>query len=371
MLATANDLVVMFIGLEIMSVCLYIMAGSFKRDLRSNEAGLKYFLLGAFTTGFLLYGIALIYGMTGTTMLHKIAQASPNLISDKFPMLFYPALFLLVTGFLFKLGAFPFHVWSPDVYTGAPTPMVGFMATGSKMASVIALGMVLNALLPSYDKINYFIALLAVLSMIYGNIVAAQQTNIKRLLAYSSISHTGYMLLGVAAGPEGYKSAIFYMLTYTFMTIAAFALISAIETREEDLNYENWKGIGTKNTAFGILFSVLLFSLAGMPPLAGFIAKYFVFLSAVKGGWITFAVIGILSSVIGAYYYLRVLVMMYFEKPQSEPLMSSAPALSSFVLASVGLLALLVVLIGIYPSPINQYLDLLYGKAGLFARLIM
>lgn len=369
LLATANDLIMTFIGLEIMSVCLYILAGSFKKDLRSNEAGLKYFLLGAFASAFLLFGISLIYGMTGTTLLDRIASIDPNLIKDKFPVLFYPALALIAIGFLFKLSAFPFHVWTPDVYSGAPTPIVGFMATGSKMASVIAFGFILSSLLPhSGDKLAQILAILAVLSMIYGNIVAAQQKNIKRLLAYSSISHTGYMLLGVAGGPEGYKAAIFYMLIYTFMTVAAFALIASIETSEEDLNYENWKGIGIKNVSFGVIMSILMFSLAGFPPLAGFISKYFVFLAAVKGGFAAHAVVGILTSVVGAYYYLRVLVTMFFEKPASESEIKSL-SISNGILLPIFILAAILIIIGIMPAPITSYLDILYGKAGFFANL--
>jgi len=369
LLATANDLIITFIGLEIMSVSLYILAGSFKKDLRSNEAALKYFLLGAFASAFLLFGISLVYGMTGTTMLNKIASASPTLIHDKFPVLFYPALALIAVGFLFKLSAFPFHVWTPDVYTGAPTPLVGFMATGSKMASVIAFGFILNSLLPqSGDKLSQLIAILAVLSMIYGNIVAAQQKNIKRLLAYSSISHSGYMLLGVAGGPEGYKAAILYMLIYTFMTVAAFALISSIENSEDDLNYENWKGLGVKNIPFGVIMSVLMFSLAGFPPLAGFIGKYFVFLAAVKGGYTAHAVVGILTSVVGAYYYLRVLVTMFFEKP-TDGTETKSLNISNSILVPIAVLAIVILIIGILPSPITSYLDILYGKAGFFAKL--
>ncbi len=369
LLATANDLIMTFIGLEIMSVSLYILAGSFKKDLRSNEAGLKYFLLGAFASAFLLFGISLIYGMTGTTLLDRIATIDPNLIKDKFPVLFYPALALIAIGFLFKLSAFPFHVWTPDVYSGAPTPLVGFMATGSKMASVIAFGFILSSLLPqSGDKLSQVIAILAVLSMIYGNIVAAQQKNIKRLLAYSSISHTGYMLLGVAGGPEGYKAAIFYMLIYTFMTVAAFAVISSIETSEEDLNYENWKGLGLKNVSFGIIMSILMFSLAGFPPLAGFIGKYFVFLAAVKGGFSAYAVVGILTSVVGAYYYLRVLVTMFFEKP-SDGSEAKTLQIQNSILLPIIVLAAIILIIGIMPAPITSYLDILYGKAGFFAKL--
>ncbi len=369
LLATANDLIMTFIGLEIMSVSLYVLAGSFKKDLRSNEAGLKYFLLGAFASAFLLFGISLIYGMTGTTMLDRISTIDPNLIKDKFPMLFYPALVLIAIGFLFKLSAFPFHVWTPDVYSGAPTPLVGFMATGSKMASVIAFGFILSSLLPQTgDKLSQLIAFLAVISMIYGNIVAAQQRNIKRLLAYSSISHTGYMLLGVAGGPEGYKAAIFYMLIYTFMTVAAFALISSIENSEEDLNYENWKGLGVKNISFGIVMSILMFSLAGFPPLAGFIGKYFVFLAAVKGGFVAHAVVGILTSVVGAYYYLRVLVTMFFEKPSdgTEP---KSLQIQNSILLPIIVLAAIILIIGIMPAPITSYLDILYGKAGFFAKI--
>jgi len=364
MMSTANDLIIVFIGLEIMSICLYIMAGSYKHDPKSNESALKYFLLGAFTTGFLLYGMTLIYGMTGTTQLSKMATLDMPGIRDKFSALFYPGLGLLLIGFLFKVAAFPFHNWTPDVYQGAPTPMAGFMATGSKMAAFITLGNIMFRLIPAdSEKIITILAMLALISMWYGNIVAAQQTNLKRMLAYSSISHTGYLLLGICGGPEGYKAVTFYMLTYTFMTIGAFGLISVLESKHEDAELANYRGLGIKYPLLGILMSVLMFSMAGFPPFAGFIGKYLVFLSAIKAKLTWYAALGILSSVVGAWYYLRVIVTMYFVKPEGneEPLAFPA-GLNPTILSAIAIVVLLFVL-GVYPAPIATYLDVLSGAA--------
>lgn len=312
MLANGNDLITVFIGLEIMSVCLYIMAGTFKRDLRSNEAGMKYFLLGAFSTGFLLYGIALIYGISATTRLNELGAAAGVLAESP---LYLPAFGLILVGFLFKIAAFPFHSWTPDVYTGAPTPLAGFMATGSKMAAFISLGFLLSRFALN-EKVLALLSLLALASMLYGNIVAARQTNIKRMLAYSSIAHTGYLLLGLCAGAVGYRAVVFYMLVYTLMTLGAFGVVAIVEDQDSDAELDNWRGLGTRRPWVGVAMSAFLFSLAGVPPLAGFMGKYVVFNAAVQSGLIWLTVVGVLTSVIGAYYYLRVIVYMYFFAPQ-------------------------------------------------------
>lgn len=346
MLANANDLIITFIGLETMSICLYIMAAMFKTDLRSNEAGLKYFLLGAFSTGFLLFGISLIYAGSGSTnfslMNFGALAASP---------LFYPGLGLVVIGFLFKVSAFPFHAWTPDVYTGSPTPLAGFMATGSKAAAFIALALFLNQspLLINDGKIQLIILVSGVLTMLYGNIVAAQQSNLKRMLAYSSIAHSGYVMLAVAAGPAhgGISAVIFYMFIYTIMNVGAFGMVSMVENHYEDVDFDNWAGLGKQIPWFGAIFSIFLFSLAGIPPFAGFMAKYFVFLSAIDAGFVGWAIIGILTSVIGAYYYIRVIQKMFFGKGEATQLHASqkiAPV------TGVVFLAALLVIFGILPK---------------------
>jgi len=374
MLATANDLILVFIGVEIMSVCLYIMAGLFPRNIRSNEAGLKYFLLGAFATGFLLYGIALMYGLSGvdsrgpSTKLDVLSQIIPTVIANaQFSMMFYVSMGLILIGFSFKIAAFPFHSWTPDVYTGAPTPLAGFMATGSKMAAFIALCFLVHQISPSgSSKIYDFLIILSVLSMIYGNFVAAQQTNIKRILAYSSIAHTGYLLLGVCGGATGQMAVIFYMLIYSIMTVGAFGIISMLENEDGDAELNRWKGIGLRHPIIGIAMSVFLFSLAGMPPLAGFMGKYFVFESAIKSELYIPCIIGILTSVVGAYYYLKVIVVMYFQKPEDDALKTEKIPM----LPLVGIVTLVVVLIvlGSFPSIIQSTLDTLYSGAGLMTR---
>jgi NADH-quinone oxidoreductase subunit N len=370
MLANGNDLIIVFIGLEVMSICLYIMAGMFPKSLQSNEAGMKYFLLGSFASAFLLYGISLIYGISGlnstlgpTTQLDKLSQILPELTAG--PLL-YSGIGLILVGFLFKVAAFPFHNWTPDVYTGAPTPLAGFMATGGKMAAFIAFSFFMMKVAPSSDKVISLLVMLALLSMYYGNITAVMQSNIKRMLAYSSIAHTGYMLLGLCSGAIGYMSVIFYMFVYTFMSIGAFGIISMVENKPEDADLNNWKGLGMQKPWLGIAMSVFLFSLAGMPPLAGFMGKYFIFASAVKQELYLASVLGILSSVIGAYYYLRVMVYMYFHKPDGQTI-----AFEPKTIPMVGAMSLVVIilLIGIFPGPITSFLDALYNKAGFVSSI--
>jgi NADH-quinone oxidoreductase subunit N len=369
LLATANDMILVFIGLEVMSVALYIMAGLFKRDQGSNESGLKYFLLGAFSTGFFLYGIALLYGITGFTRLDSISGLDSAVLVQNW--MFYPAFGLLLIGFLFKIAAFPFHSWTPDVYTGTPTPLAGFMATGSKMAALISLSIFLIRVLPNggSEQITLLIIIFSVLSMIYGNVVATQQKNVKRMLAYSSIAHTGYLLLGIATfstaegGQEGYEAVIFYMFIYTLMTIGAFGVVSALESKAEDTDLENWKGLGLKYPWLGAAMSVFLFSLAGIPPLAGFMSKYQVFLAAIDSKLVVWATIGILTSVIGAYYYIRVIVYMYFYKPDAATVDLPIRRLSLTPVVGVLVLGALLVLFGVYPGSVIDYIEALAQPA--------
>lgn len=361
MMANANDLIITFIGLETMSICLYIMAALFKTELRSNEAGLKYFLLGAFATGFLVFGISLLYGAAGSTTFYMPSDAGLDgraamdfgrLVASP---LFYPGVGLFLIGFLFKISAFPFHMWTPDVYSGAPTPLAGFMATGSKAAAFIALTSFLSVspIIYNDSKLMTVILICAVLTMLYGNIVAAQQSNLKRMLAYSSIAHSGYVMLAVAAGPQfgGPGAVIFYMFIYTIMNIGAFGMISMIETSYEDVDMENWAGIGRKIPWFGAIMALFLFSLAGIPPLAGFMGKYFVFLSALNAGLVGWAIIGILTSVVGAYYYIKVIQKMYFGKTEGEEEVTQlSPSTQLAPVAGVIILAALLVIFGVYPS---------------------
>lgn len=357
MMANASDLLITFIGLETFSIALYVFAALFKREESSNEAGLKYFLLGAFASAFLLLGISLLYGLTGHTNLNDIA-ASSSKIAGNLP-LFYTGMGLFVIGFLFKVSAFPFHNWTPDVYTGTPTPLAGFMATGSKMAAFIAMGTVLIKMnFTTYEKLVNVLVVAAVLSMIYGNIVAVRQKNLKRMLAYSSIAHTGYVLLGLCAGKAGFIAVIFYMFIYTIMNIGAFGLVGIAERTLADTDMDKWKGLGAKAPYFAAAMALFLFSMAGIPPFAGFMSKYQVFIAAIHSGQIIAAIIGILTSVIAAYYYIYLIVVMYFGKNESPEV---SPGFNLTTGLGVGVLAVLIILFGVLPSlvlePLTQFMS--------------
>lgn len=339
LMASGTDLMTIFLGLEVLSVSLYVLAGFNRADPKSNEAGLKYFLLGAFSTGFLLYGMALTYGATGTTRIAKIAEFIAQNSSVAENPMFYIGMLLMATGFSFKIAAAPFHMWTPDVYEGAPTPMTAYMSAGPKAAGFAAFLRVLIVAFPSL-KADWsdLLWVLAVLTMTIGNIIALNQNNIKRMLAYSSIAHAGYALVGFTAGnPEGTAGILFYMLSYTFMNIGAFAIIVLVGKKGEDnINVTDYAGFATKHPVLALAMSVFLFSLAGMPPTAGFIGKFYLFSGAIKAGYIWLAIIGVLNSAASVYYYLRVMVYMYMKDPVEEfDWMKASPAVLLCVLVSV------------------------------------
>ncbi|MGH2568400.1 MAG: NADH-quinone oxidoreductase subunit N [Bacteroidota bacterium] len=346
LMASALDLIVIFLGIELMSVCLYVLAGFFRAKEKSNEASVKYFLLGAFATGFLLYGIALIYGATGTTNILTLREHFA-LYSDN--GIFLIGAGMLIVSFGFKVAAVPFHMWAPDVYEGAPTMVTGFMSTGAKAAAFSAFAAVfIGSFEYRGSTVNEAIALLAAASMIIGNITAVVQSNLKRMLAYSSIAHAGYMLSGIAAGnPEGQAGILFYLVAYTFMNLGAFGIVSMMEKEEDKgLTFADYAGLSSKSPFMAALMSLFMFSLAGIPPFAGFFGKYYVFLSAVKADMAWLAIVGVLTSVVSAYYYLRLVVLMYFRDGEADfPAKPSVPAL-----VAVSLAALLVIQLGIYPS---------------------
>lgn len=321
-LASANNLIMIFIGIETMSICLYVLAGLIKERKTGAEASLKYFLLGSFATGFLLYGMALLYGATGSLYLAEIAEAASS------GLLFIAGAALLLIGFFFKVSVVPFHMWTPDVYQGTPTTITAYMATASKSAAFVALILVLSKMLPA-DTAEWaeMIEVIAILTMILGNLIALVQDNIKRMLAYSSIAHAGYLLVGLVAGtPEGYSAALFYLLAYSIMNIGAFGVVAYYE-RQQGLDFtdvNNYAGLGFKRPLMGVLLSFFLFSLVGIPPFVGFVGKYMVFAAAIDAGFIALAVIGMLTSAASAYYYLRPMVYMYFREPQKDvPLVRS------------------------------------------------
>lgn len=353
-MASGTDLMTIFLGLEVLSVSLYVLAGFFRGQAKSNEAGLKYFFLGAFSTGFLLYGVALLYGVTGTTKIAGIAEfvrAMPDATSN---IMFIAGALLLLIGFLFKIAAAPFHMWTPDVYEGAPTPITAFMSAGPKAAAFAALIRVSVIGLEGVQAdITAVFWVLAVLTMTVGNFVALSQKNVKRMLAYSSIAHAGYALVGLVAWNQiGLTGIMFYMLVYTFMNMGAFAVLVLVGKRGEDnLTLEGLSGLGYKRPFMAIALTIFLFSLMGIPPTAGFVGKFYIFSGAVQAGYIWLAVLGVLNSAVSLYYYLRVIVYMYFKDPQEDfnwVSMNTATAVS-IVIALAGVLIL-----GVVPGPVME-----------------
>lgn len=348
----ANDLITVFIGLETMSVCLYVLAGLVRESKQGVEASLKYFLLGAFSTGFLLYGIALIYGTTGSTNFDVIG------ISTREGFLFWTGVALLMVGFFFKISAVPFHMWTPDVYQGAPTTITAYMATASKSATFVTLIFVLaNALNVEMAQLKPVLFVIAILTMVFGNIIAIVQDNVKRMLAYSSIAHAGYALVGIIAGTaDGYNAVLFYLFAYTLMNVGAFGVIAYYEKHKEKdfTSIENFAGLGYTQPIMAVMLSIFLFSLAGIPPMVGFIGKYKVFAAAINQGEITLAIIGVLASAASAYYYLRVMVYMYFKEAKDEVKFSNPAFMYQFALI---LLLLFTVYFGVMPSELSKVLE--------------
>lgn len=355
-LAGANDMITLFIGLETMSICLYVMAGLIREEKEGAESALKYFLLGAFSTGFLLYGISLIYGATGTTSLPAISEAAST------DLLFIAGAALLLIGFLFKVSAVPFHMWTPDVYQGTPTTLTAYMATASKAATFVAFILVLTRAFDGNEELqlqSIFIGI-SVVTMIVGNVVAMAQDNVKRMLAYSSIAHAGYILVGLSAGTtEGYSAVLFYLFAYSVMNVGAFGVIAYYE-RNKGLDFsevQNYAGLGFQRPLMGVMLSVFLFSLAGIPPFIGFIGKYYVFAAAINADLIWLAVVGVLASAASVYYYLRVMVFLYFKEAHKEVTLFDPTFMTK---GAISILAILTLYYGIEPLlPVNGLIDII------------
>ena len=347
LMASGNELIVVFLGLELMSLSLYVLAGYFQRSMASSEAGMKYLLLGAFASGFFLYGIALIYGGAGTTSIPEIASALT--VDAKSPLLL-AGMFLLIVGFGFKVALVPFHQWAPDVYEGAPTSIAAFISAGPKAAGFAAfLRIFLEALQSIQSEWIVVVTILAALTMTVGNLVAIAQRNIKRMLAYSSIAHAGYVLVGLAAAnKDGISSAMFYLLVYCIMNIGAFGAVILARTEDgESLMISDYAGLGFKKPLLALFMTLMLLSLAGFPPTAGFVGKFYIFRSAVESGQIWLVIIGAINTAISAFYYLRVVVAMYMREPEAELDFLAYPRL---LIVALTLAAIGVVLIGILPS---------------------
>lgn len=336
-MASSADLLMFFLGLETLSVALYVLAGFLRQRVTSNESGLKYLLLGAFSSAFLLYGVAFLYGATGSTNLAAI-QAALVSRSDPGPL---PAVGvgLILVGLAFKVAAVPFHMWAPDVYEGAPTSVTAFMIAGTKAAAFAGFLRITpvagTSLQGAWPEVLW---ILAALTMGVGNVAAVAQRNLKRMLAYSGIAHAGYLLVALVAGsPLGTAGLLFYLLAYAFMTVGAFAVLIALGRRgEENLTLEAWAGMGYRRPLFALSMAIFMFSLAGLPPTAGFMAKFYVFSAAVEAGYIGLAILGVLCSVVSVFFYLRVVVVMYMQEPPAEPaLVSLSPATALATILSV------------------------------------
>ena len=350
MMISANDLIALYVGLELQSLALYVVA-AFQRDsARSSEAGLKYFVLGALSSGMLLYGTSLVYGFTGSTDFADIAAAvQPS--GANIGLIF--GLVFLMAGFAFKISAVPFHMWTPDVYEGAPTPVTAFFAAAPKLAAMALTVRVLITAFPAVTaQWQQIVTFLAIASMALGSFAAIGQTNIKRLMAYSSIGQMGYALVGLAAGTtEGVQGVIIYLAIYLAMTLGTFACILAMRRNGrmvEDI--DQLSGLSSTSPLMAFLLAMLLFSLAGIPPLAGFFAKFYVFLAAIRAGLYALAVIGVLLSVVGAYYYLRIVKIMYFDAPAERFEPMDMP-----LAAVLGITGLFILLYFVYPAPLVAF----------------
>jgi NADH-quinone oxidoreductase subunit N len=371
MIAAAGDALIVFVGLETMSIGAYALTAFRRTSPRSAEGALKYFLLGSFAAALLLYGFALLYGATGHTDLSGIGK---GIAEGKNPTMVLIAVVLVLAGLVFKVSAVPFHMWTPDAYEGAPTPATTYMAAVVKCGGFAMLLRVILTCFADKGLMSWsagwppVLAWIAVLTMTVANLVAGQQESVKRMLAYSSIAHAGYLLVGVVASihsiPQATSSVLFYLLTYTVSTAGAFgALILCGRKGAEAVSYEDLAGIGKRHPATALAFSLFLVSLAGIPPTAGFFGKWFVFRAAMDSGMYTLTIVAFLNSVIGVYYYLRVMVFMYMREPAAGAPFAT-PMKSGYVNAALVLSAVLVLVLGIMP---NTYLDMAVKAAAIFA----
>ncbi|MCV6985539.1 NADH-quinone oxidoreductase subunit NuoN [Mycobacterium shinjukuense] len=349
----SNDLLTMFVALEVLSLPLYLMCGLARhRRLLSQESAMKYFLLGAFSSAFFLYGVALLYGATGTLTLSGIRD---SLSAHGDTSLALVGVALLSVGLLFKVGAVPFHSWIPDVYQGAPTPITGFMAAATKVAAFGALLRVVDvALPPLHDRWRPVLWAIAILTMAVGTITAVNQTDVKRMLAYSSVAHVGFILTGVIAdNPAGLSATLFYLVAYSFSTVGAFAIVGLIRNPDgvEDADLSHWAGLGQRSPIVGVMLSMFLLAFAGIPLTSGFISKFAVFNAAASGGAVPLVVIGVIASGVAAYFYVRVIVLMFFTEGSADTPQVMAPGVLSK--AAIAVCAAVTVVLGIVPQPVT------------------
>lgn len=320
LIAHSNHLLMLFIGIEVMSVSFYILSGYMRNNAKSVESSLKYFLLGAFATGFLVYGIALIYGSTGSMDYNQIAlNIHHNALN--FPALLPVGVALIVIGLSFKAAAFPFHQWAPDVYQGAPTIVTAFMSTAGKAAAFSAFIPVVTVLMPSAPaKLQMIFAVMSAATMLIGNISALAQTNIKRMLAFSSVAHAGYIMMGLVSGSQyGYSGIVFYLTAYMLMQIGSFVIVAILERNgEKYLELSDYAGLSKRHPVLAAFMAIFMLSLAGIPPFAGFFGKYYLFTAAIDAGFLWLTLVGVLSSIISVYFYIGLIVKMYFTEPEGQ-----------------------------------------------------
>jgi NADH-quinone oxidoreductase subunit N len=353
----SNDLLTMFVALEVLSLPLYLMCGLARhRRLLSQESAMKYFLLGAFSSAFFLYGVALLYGATGTLTLTGIRDA---LAAHGDTSMALVGVALLSVGLLFKVGAVPFHSWIPDVYQGAPTPVTGFMAAATKVAAFGALlRVVYVALPPLHDQWRPVLWAIAILTMTVGTITAVNQTDVKRMLAYSSVAHVGFILTGVIAdNAAGLSATLFYLVAYSFSTVGAFAIVGLVRNAdgEEDATLSHWAGLGQRSPIVGVMLSMFLLAFAGIPLTSGFISKFSVFKAAAQGGAVPLVIIGVISSGIAAYFYVRVIVSMFFTEASDDTPQVVAP--STLSKTAIAVCAVVTLGLGILPQPLLDLAD--------------
>jgi NADH-quinone oxidoreductase subunit N len=360
----SNNLLLMFVALEVLSLPLYLMCGlARRRRLLSQEAAVKYFLLGAFSSAFFLYGVALIYGYAGSVDLGAVYDASG--VAGSNDALLFLGLAMLVVGLLFKVGAVPFQAWTPDVYQGAPTPVTALMAACTKIA---AFGAVLRVLQVGFERTSWdwrpMMWAVAILTMVLGAVLAVTQTDVKRMLAYSSIAHTGFILVGViAVNRTGLSSTLFYLFTYGFTTIASFAVVSLVrDSSGEATHLAQWAGLGRRSPVLAGTFAVLLFALAGIPLTSGFMAKFAVFQAATEGGATPLVIVGVIASAITAFFYARVVVLMFFQDPAPDGPTVAIP--SGLTAATIALGLAVTVVLGVYPQSVLELAD----SAAVFVR---
>jgi len=347
LMTRANDLVIVFLGLELLSISLYVLVGFLRHDNLSNESGLKYLLLGAFATGFFLFGAAFTYGATGTTNYDGIllAIANDNILSKIYLVL---GIGLLLIGFAFKVALVPFHMWSPDVYQGAPTTVTGFLCTAPKAAGFGALLILFNnPLADMHYQWQDIFWLLAVLTMTVGNVTALVQSNVKRMLAFSSISHAGFLVMGILVlNVSSISAVLFYLVTYSVINLGSFAIVSAVEGEENGLKFKDYRGLGLRYPWLAAAMTIFMISLAGFPPTAGFVAKYGLFSAAIAEGYIWLVVIAVLNTLISVYYYLRLVINMYM-KEEENALISS---FNIIVIGLIWIMAAMMIILGIIPG---------------------